>query len=236
MVVLMFYAVALTAAATIGAAVLGTAAFFLTKTSPNKKRAIVASVLFPYACVAFAGAWFVGYAVINETAFHRDPMLGDSWQTPLPNGYALMMIDTTDQGTVYNPRTQGGYGSLGSSEDSEFGVRQLQVSGGLMFGARDSGDFSRIGESSTAVDTYFELNTASNRVVEFKTIAELRTRAAEEGITLNLRPFESVFGDYRTTWFDYAAGAVLLLVPLIAFGFLARWIWRIHQGSVAAPA
>src|ERR1700722_13867796 len=108
-VVLIFYAVALTIAASIGAAVLGAISYFLTKHSgQDRKKAILASVLFPFLCLAYAGGWFITYAVVNYTIFHRDPGLGDSWETPLPDSYSLMMIDTTDQGTVYNPKTQLG--------------------------------------------------------------------------------------------------------------------------------
>jgi hypothetical protein len=139
-VVLIFYAVTLTIAASVGALVFGLLGSALTRPSgPGRKRAVIACVLFPYACVAFAGGWFITYWVINESVFHRDPMLGDTWETPLPNGYSLMMIDTTDQGTVYNPKTQGGYGVVTGGNDSAFGVRQLQVSGKLILGARDSG-------------------------------------------------------------------------------------------------
>jgi len=228
---LIFYAIALTTIATVGAAVLGTATYFFTKSSARRKRAVLISALFPYACVAFAGAWFIAYAVINEAAFHRDPGLGDTWETPLPNGYALLMIDTTDQGTVYNPKTQGGYGIVSSRGDTEFGVRDLQVCHNLIFGARDSGYFGRIGQDSKVVDTYFELDTTSNHTTEYKNLDELRQRAATRGVMLNLKPFESVFGEYRTTWFDYFAAAVLVLVPLAGFVVLFRWVFAIRRSE-----
>jgi hypothetical protein len=185
-------------------------------------------------CVAFAGGWFITYWVVNYEVFHRDPGLGDTWQTPLPNGYALMMIDTTDQGTVYNPNTQPFDGSIASRDDAVFGVRQLQVSNELIFGARDSGYFSRIGQESKAVDAYFELDTAKKTHTEFKTLDELQKRAVDKGVTLKLHEFQAVFGDYRTTWFDYAAGAFLLLVPVIAFFALARWVWKQRAQTAAA--
>lgn len=233
-VVLMFYAVALTVVATVGAVVLGACAFFLTRNSGKTKRTVIVAALFPYVCVGFAGAWFVAYAITNYEVFHRDPGLGDTWETPLPNGYALMMIDTTDQGTVYNPKTQGGADSVVGRSDTEFGVRQLQVSKNLIFGARDSGYFGRIGQESKAVDTYFVLDTGDGQVAEFKSLDELRKRAAGEGVALNLRPFESVFGDYRTTWFDYFAGAIQLLVPIVGFVLLVRWIWGIRVEQTVA--
>ena len=235
-VVLIFYAVVLIVAASIGAVLLGLLGYALTRHSgPKRKRAVAASALFPYACVAFAGGWFITYWIVNEGVFHRDPMLGDTWETPLPNGYALMMIDTTDQGTVYNPKTQPGDGSIVGTNDAAFGVRQLQVSNGLIFGARDSGYFGRIGQDSKIVDTYFELDTTKNMQTEFRSLDDLQHRAASEGITLHLREFQSVFGDYRTTWFDYLAGAILLLIPIGGFLLLARWIWKLHaQPMVSA--
>jgi hypothetical protein len=175
------------------------------------------------------GGWFIAYAVINDLVFHRDPGLGDSWETPLPNGYALAMIDVTDEGTVYDPKTQSGRDSVSSRDDAVFGVRQLQVADHLIFGARDSGYFDRRGQNSNYVDTYFELDTAKKTHSEFKSLEELRRRAATEGVSLNLRDFQSVFGDYRTTWFDYLAVAVLLLVPMIAFIFLVRWILKMRR-------
>jgi hypothetical protein len=237
-VVLIFYAIALSVLACVIAGILYALTYFLTKgAGPRRKKALFASVLFPFLCVAYAGAWFVAYASINSEVFHRDPGLGDSWETPLPNGYALMMIDVTDEGTVYNPKTQGGYGSVMSNDDSEFGVRQLQVSNNLILGARDSDYFKRIGETNypNQVDTFFELDTKKNSKVEFKSLEELQRKAASDGIHLNLKEFASVFGDYRTTWFDYAAFAILLLVPGSAFLLLAWWVWRLRVAQPALP-
>ena len=235
-VVLMVYSAGLSVAALIGAVLLGTLAYALTRGSGRRrKRAVVISVLFPFTCVLFAGAWFVAYASVNSLVFGRDPGLGDTWQTPLPNGYALMMIDTTDQGTVYNPKTQGKDGSIVSSEDAVFGVRQLQISKSHILGARDTGYFGRIGQESKFIDSYFELDTNQNKVTEFKTSHDLQRWASSQGIAVSLRPFESVFGDYRTTWFDYASGLILIAVPLIGFGLLVRWIWNIRKLRVDIP-
>jgi hypothetical protein len=233
-VVLMVYAIGMTIAAAIGASVLGAVTFALTRHSKNRGRVVFASSLFPFLCVGFAGGWFVVYAAINYEVFHRDPGLGDSWETPLPNGYALMMIDTTDQGTVYNPRTQAHGDSVSSQDDAVFGVRQLQVSRGLIFGARDKGYFGRIGQESRLVDSYFELDTTKKTHTEFDSLAGLRQRATSEGVVLQLRDFVSVYADYRNTWFDYLAGGVLLLVPGIGFFLLARWVWKVRRSEAAS--
>ena len=233
-VVLIFYAIALSGLACVTAAILGGLTYFLTKGAGlRRKKALVASIVFPFLCVGYAAAWFAAYAVINYEIFHRDPGLGDSWETPLPNGYALMMIDVTDQGTVYNPKTQGGSGSVMSSRDTEFGVRQLQVSNSLIFGASDSGYFNRIGQTNNPnqVDTFFELDTKRNTRIEFKSLEELERKATSDGIRLNLREFAYVFQDYRTTWFDYLAFILLLVPPGSAFLLLARWVWRMRIGQ-----
>jgi hypothetical protein len=230
--VLIFYAIALSIVAAFAAAVLGIVTSVLTKRAGLRRKFLIsAAAIFPFVCVGYAGMWFFTYALINHAVFHRDPGLGDSWETPLPNGYALMMIDTTDQGTVYDPKTQGSEDSVMSRDDAVFGVRQLQVSKEHIFGARDSGYFGRIGKESKFVDSYFELNTASKSHVEFSSLEELRKRAATEGVSLNLREFQAVFGDYRTTWFDYLAGAVLLLIPATGFLVLLRWIWKVRASA-----
>jgi hypothetical protein len=231
-VVLIVYAIALTLAALVGAILLGGLAYLLTKRSGSlRRRAVVVSALFPFACVLYAGGWFISYSTVNYLGFHRDPGLGDTWETPLPNGYALMMIDTTDQGTVYNPKTQPGGGLVVGRDDPVFGVRQLQVSNKLIFGARDSGYFGRMGQDSKFVDSYFELDTNRNAQLQFNSLDDLRMRAASEGVTLQLREFASVFRNYRTTWFDYLAGLVLLGVPLVGFSWLVQWVWNIRRSS-----
>ncbi|MGB0081712.1 MAG: hypothetical protein WBP90_09320, partial [Terracidiphilus sp.] len=236
--VLIVYGIALSIAASVAAVTFGATSYYLTRRSgPERKRAILASIIFPFACVVFAGAWFVAYAITSYGVFHRDPGLGDSWEAPLPNGYALMMIDTTDQGTVYNPKTQPIEGGVVSTNDAEFGVRQLQVSKVLIYGARDSGYFNRIGQESNVVDTYFELNASQGTRTEFKSLNELRQRAASQGVSLNLRDFYSVYSDYRFTWFDYLAGLILFLVPASALIALTRWVLRLrHAGESRANA
>ena len=111
------------------------------------------------------------------------------------------------------------------------GARQLQVSKGLIFGARDTGYFGRLGQESSFVDSYFEMDTAKDSYKEFKTLDDLRRQAASEGVSLQLRPFDSVYEDYRTTWFDYLSGIILLLVPGVGLFLLARWVWKIRRSA-----
>jgi hypothetical protein len=219
--VLLFYALVLMAVAMANAAVLRKIAPKLTKNFPQSKRAIRMATFFPYYCVVFAGIWFLAYAVINSNVLHRDPGFGDSWETPLFNGYSLMMIDTTDQGAIRDQNYQTVIN----------GVRQLQVANRLIFGANDSGYLDRLGDDSKFVDSYFELNTLTGRLTGFTTLDQLRQRAASEGAQLHLREFQAVYWDYRTTWFDYLAKIILFLIPATGFILMSRWIWRLRTST-----
>jgi hypothetical protein len=216
--VLIFCAFALLALATINAAILRKIAYKLTRNFPQSKRAIRIATFFPYYCVVFAAIWFAAYALINSNVLHRDPGLGDSWETPLPNGYSLLMIDTTDQGAIRDPNYQ----------TVIEGVRQLQIANRLILGANDTGYLDRIGAHSKFVDSYFELNTLTGTRINFKTLDQLRQRASGERVQLHLREFRAVYWDYRTTWFDYLAAIVLFLIPATGFILMARWIWRLR--------
>lgn len=230
-IVLAVYGVGLTilaaVAATVHAAII---LFVLKRNTAGRKRAIIASAVFPFLCVAYAGCWFVGYAVINDTIFHRDPGLGDSWYTPLPNGYAISMIDVTDIGTVYDPKSQSASSISSNHYDAEFGVRQLQLSKQLILGAADSKAMDHFGrEDTTTVDTWFVLDTTNHTKTEYKSRAELERFAEAQGLKLNLQPIDSIFEKHRYTWFDSVAGAVLLLPPALAYVILIVWIWKLRQ-------
>src|SRR5579864_2883925 len=94
-----------------GSAVLWKAAESFTRGGVNgRRRAILAAGAFPFVCFGWAVLIFIFQAIVNEGWLHRDVGIGDTWTCPLPNGYALLMIDDTDHGIVYNPKTQPGGG------------------------------------------------------------------------------------------------------------------------------
>lgn len=125
--VLLAAAVVGTVMASVGGAVLGGATAWFTKGVQHGRRtAILVAAAFPFACLAWGGLVFAFQAIVNETVLHRDAGLGDAWECPLPNGYAVLMIDVTDHGFVYNPKTQT-EGAVGEQEDAPYGVRLLQV-------------------------------------------------------------------------------------------------------------
>jgi hypothetical protein len=235
-IVLLFWAVAGTILAAMGMLALGGAtALFTRGVVRGRRTVIIVAGLFPFACLAWAGALFMFQAFVNEGVLHRDPGLGDTWHCPLPNGYALMMIDVTDQGWVYNPKTQAVAGGVGEQEDAASGVRLVQVTGRFILGASDSQSFQHLGQSRDDVDSYFLLDTQTGKRTTFSTYDALHAAARQLGIQLELEPINSVYSRYRFTWFDVFIGFVLCAPPLLAALLLIRWIARLRGTLATSP-
>lgn len=212
-----------------GALIFGLSAAYLTRGALNgRKRLILTASLFPLACLGWAGAVFIFQAVINETVLHRDAGLGDTWECPLPNGYSLLMIDTTNQGWVYNPKTQSG-GGVGEQEDAVGGVRIVQVSGQYVLGGSDSRPIAQSVKNPEQVDSYFLLDTQVGKHTKFPSYDALRANAQQLGIALNLQPIADVYGKYRFTWFEVFAGLLTCLPPLVGAVLLVRWVIRVRR-------
>lgn len=231
-IVLIFWAVVGALLAGVAAAVLGGTTAWLTKDVQRWRRpAILAAAVLPFLCLAWAGTVFIFQAIVNQALFHRDPGLGDTWETPLPNGYTLLMIDVTDYGSVYNPKTQVLSG-VAEQEDAPFGVRVLQVRGRYIIGGVDS----KVGPSSnnneTRVDSYFLLDTQTNKRTNFPTYDALLQAASQVGIQPHLKPIAEVYSDYRFTWFDTVSDVLFFLPPFTAFLVLTWWILHLRRAAV----
>jgi hypothetical protein len=227
--VLIIWAVVGVVLAGIGALVCAYATALLTRGAvQDRKKLIKTATLFPFACLVWTGTVFVFQAVINETVLHRDAGIGDSWKCPLPNGYALLMTDLTDEGFVYDPKTQPG-DAVGAQEDAVDGVRVLQVSGRYILGGSDSQWFEHLQNDKGAVDSYFLLDVQLGKHTNFSSYDALRAMAKEMGLDLNLQPIVSIYRRYRLTWFDVLAGLLLLVPPVAGATFLVRWIFLIRR-------
>lgn len=234
--VLLIWAVVWAVLATVGALVLGGATALLTRAASHGRRTvIIAAALFPFICVAWGAAVFVFQAIINETVLSRDLGLGDTAHCPLPNGYHIMMIDTTDQGWIYNPKTQRYGGVVGSQDDAVDGVRVAQVAGRYILGASDTKLSEHFGQNTKAVDSYFWLDTKTGKKTVFSNYDDLRSAAGQLGVSLKLEPIYNVYRRYRFTWFDVFAGFLLLAPPLVSAYFLFRWIARVRRTRESIP-
>jgi hypothetical protein len=235
-IVLIFWAVAAGIMAAIAMVVLRATATFLTRSVTTDHRGVLlAASLFPFVCLAWGGAVFIFQAIVNETVFHRDPGIGDSWRCPLPNGYALLMIDVTDSGVVYNPKTQPLSGGVaGDREDAVSDVSVLQVAGRYIVGGTDS-HVREVGTNKNQVYSYFLLDTVTGRRTHFTSLDALRGAALPVGIEVRLEPIRHVYYRYRFTWFDLLAAMLLCGPPLLGLAMLGRWIVKLRRASAIIP-
>jgi hypothetical protein len=232
-IVLVFWAVVVGAVlASVGALILAGATTLLTRrVRAGRRMAILGAAIFPFVCLGWGACVFVFSAVVNEVLLDRDLGIGDTWHAPLPNGFQIMMIDVTDQGWVYNPKTQSGSG-VGEQEDAVPGVRKVQVAGRYILGGTDSKSFEHLGQENENVDSFFILDTATDKQSKFQTYDELRSRAQELRIDLNLEPINSVYARYRSTWFDFFAAILSFIPPLVGLVLLAWWVRRLRRTRV----
>jgi hypothetical protein len=204
----------------------------------RRTRHILWACVYPFAVSFWFLAVFVFQAYVNESMLYRDAGIGHTWQTPLPNGYAVLLLDEKHDGTVFDPNTH--FSNTSNNDihpdgpDAVSGVRLLQVAGNKIFGgAGPVGQYS----SSAArerVDYYFLLDTGSHTRTNFPTYDALTQTAQAIGIHPNLEPLYRVYKRYRYTWFDLTALA-LFLVPVIGAGLLLiRRIWRLRQQRQSA--
>jgi hypothetical protein len=198
----------------IGTLVLGGTTTFLTRgVRDGRRKVILAASLFPFACLAWAAVVLSLQGAVNEGLLNRDPGFGDMWACPLPNGYAVMMIDETDHGWLYNPKTQTLSSGVSEQDDTLIGVRVLQVSGPYIFGGLDSQAYERSAGNANQIDTYFLLDTRTGKHTSFLTYDALDSVAQRLGTKLNLERIIVIYSRYRFTWSEAIADFLLCLPP-----------------------
>lgn len=224
-IVILFWLVVGLILAALGALVFGGAAMLLTRgVRKHRKRVIVAASLIPIASIAWVGAIFAVDGIINETMLHRDFGIGDAWRCPLPNGYSILMIDVTDYGCVYNPKTQRTEDIVGEKEDAPFGVRELQVLDRYILGGRNRGAIQSSGGSPDEVDSYFILDTQTGKRTDFPDYDTFRAAGSLLGITPHLEPISKVYSRYRFTPLDVVAGVLAIAPPFLLLVLFIWWI------------
>jgi len=200
------------------------------KATGNRRIAIWAAAAFPFVCLGWAGAVFVFDAVINVAFLHRDVGIGDGFDCPLPNGYALSFIDTTDIGMVYELQSWPPWNDV--HKNAVKNVRFLQLAGSYILGSSDSRAFEHFGQQTEAVDSYFLLDAKTSKRQDFTTYDALDAAARELNIQAKLVPISSLYSKYRPTWFDAFASVLLLGPPLIGALVLSRWVLRLRRTRV----
>ncbi len=229
-VVLVFYLILLTAAAAISSAILAAGtAWYLKPVRNGKKRLIALAAVLPFLCVLYAGVWFIGYFAISDAVFHHDPMIGDGWYTDIGNGYAIDMIDVTDQGIVHP--TSGDSNGLNNLNGVQ-GVRRLQINPPFLYIGQDSQGFQHLGSDSTNEDTYLVVDMRNQTKRPMLSQQALRDFAAQHGQALHLEPILKVYQEQRSYAFDLIAAGILLLIPLVALVLLLRAMHRLKSEAM----
>jgi hypothetical protein len=229
-IVLLFWVVAGTVISVTGSLIFGGAVTLFTRgVSRGRRWAVMSAFAFPFLCAGWFAAIFLFQAIVNETLLNRDLVLGDTWHARLPNGYQVMMIDVTDQGWIYNPKTQGVSGVVGDQEDAVPGVRIVQVAGSYILGGVDSQHFEHLGKDTGQVDSYFLLDTQTGKKAVLASYDALRDAALRVGIQPHLEPIDTVYSRYRWTWFDTLVAILFFIPPLIGFLLLIWWVIRLRQ-------
>jgi hypothetical protein len=192
-------------------------------------RLLRAVAIFPFACLAWAGAVFVFQGAVNLALLNRDVGFGEGFDCPLPNGYALRSIDGTSF-TLYDRKNGSAWSGVAESAAED--VRVMQLAGRYVLGA--SGKRFELGRPTDALDSYFLLDTHNGERTEFKTYEGLSGAAQALNIKTNLTPISDVYYQYRFTWFDAFAGLLLLGPPLARLVLLARWVVRVRRERVSS--
>ncbi len=215
-------------AATIGCLVLRLLVARFVAGSSRPRTLLLRSVTaLPFACLFWAGGVFVLSAAVNVVLLHRDVGIGDGFDCLLPNGYALSFIDTTEAGTVYNPKGHPVWSEV--RENAVNDVTVMRLAGPYVLGGVDSHRAEHFGQDISAADSWFLLNTQTGERMDFKTLEGLKESARRSNIVLSLIPIGGLYSKYRFTWFDAFAGGLLFLPPLTAFVFLTRWTLRLRR-------
>ncbi len=99
--------------------VLGWIAEFFTRNVKDGRREAIRAIRWsPLKCFIWVAIVFMFYSVINVALRHNISLRGDAWTCQFPNGYGILMIDSTDSGFIYDTRIQGfgHYDGIGDQE------------------------------------------------------------------------------------------------------------------------
>lgn len=195
-----------------------------------RRNTLIAAFAFPFLCVTWVVPIFIFQAVVNSI-HHRDPGIGDVWECPLPNSYALMMIDEPDRAFLFNPATQG-WDTVTCLDDCAADVTAAQLSGPYVLGRSNPFDLPRGGAAPAPLSPrYFLLDTQMGKRTDFDSLDALKSAATVLRVKTDLRPIGEIYNQYRYTWFDKVATIFMLAPPLVAFGTLTAWIVYLRRSS-----
>jgi energy-coupling factor transporter transmembrane protein EcfT len=173
----------------------------------------------PFACLALIVSPFV----LQRFYFEMQSLPGSC---VLPNGYRLMMTDADSPASVYNPKNESTKASVLWQQDGVDGVRSVQVNSRYILGGRDSHGYAKRGGE---VDSYFVLDTKTEKLTMLSSYEQLQSKAAELGVQLRLQAVYAVYQQYGLMRFVPVPRSGRVLVAVVLIALLLRWLlqlWR----------
>src|SRR5262249_48828212 len=95
--------------------------------------------------------------------------------------------------------------------------------------------FEHLGKDINQADAYFLLDTQLDKQTQFPNYDALRDRVLELGIEPNLQPINTVYSNFRFSWFDVLAGLLFCIPPFIGVLALIGWIVRLRRTRLLSP-
>ena len=187
---------------------------------PKRKRKILFAFLSPGVAIGIWTICSVVTMLTTSSLCHVDIGLGDTWLSPLPNGYHIASIDAQENGSIY--KTAIGNDSITTFYDA-VEARQLQVIGDTVVGREPSG-------------SYFLLDTRTDSLARFDTLEQLQARFNDKKIEL----MDNSKYHWQARRVPYSIGAtialcciVLALYLLWKVGLSSRWdkLYRLAAGD-----
>jgi hypothetical protein len=194
-------------AAIIAACLLAAIAWFVTRRvkAPRSRFLMAAAALPLLAFVWISGVWLV-QAAIDTSLLGRDPILGDLWYTPLPNGLQLHMADVIHVASVRR-----------DDEALVSDVHALQVKEPYVAGRR--------------FWDFFVLDTRTGRARYYADAAGFARAVKRLGITPSLQPVAEVYRARRYTVLDWLAFTLMLAGPAAGLALLIGWAGRLRAAA-----
>jgi hypothetical protein len=208
----------------------GAVAFLLPGTRNRKERAVRIARWVPAMGFAYLLLGVVAFSVWSS-ARGRDWGWGDTWQTPVLGNYSLIMVDVTDQGTIFD-RTDAdvfSHGTVGNAlgrRDVIFGVRRMEVRAPYLIGTAAP---SALDDAAGAPETlFFILNTRTGIRTDEGSLAALQAEAEKLGGRLKLQSVKDIYSQFRYGKADLIPLLALAIPPVVGSWFLIRWFLRLR--------
>jgi hypothetical protein len=190
--------------------------------APNlRRRFTIAGALLPFGAAAYVVFCVVAMAILGLST-GRDFGFGDGFDLPLHNGYRWSAIDEPVAACIYHGEPDEFTNCGNDQRDSFYEVLSLQEDGDWLAGSFDGRSYNSFPPATRQPDHWFLFNTRTHERQDASSEADLRVRAAQHGITLQLQSSSDFYSTHRYRWYD----AMFVLLLLILGAVLALLVYK----------